>query len=315
MRRDARSLWIALAITAAFLVVEVVGGLVSGSVALLADAGHMATDVAALALALFALRVGEREPTPHKTYGYRRTEILAALANGVALVVVCAMVAVDAIGRIASPPEVDGGLMLGVAVAGLLANLASAAVLHGGHRHSLNMRGAFLHVLGDALGSLGVIVAALLLMAFGWRLADPVAALLITALILVAAWRLVRESLDILMEAAPGHVDMEALGRAMRAVAGVVDVHDLHVWTLTSGYHAISAHVDVEADAHTPSVLRALQEIAQERFDLHHATFQLESREGGQPADPCAACAGAPAPASLSGSPRAAAAGAPPGRH
>lgn len=305
MNRDARRLRIALAITAAFLVIEIVGGIVSGSVALLADAGHMATDVAALALSLFALRVGEREPTAQKTYGYRRTEILAALANGVALVAVCALVAVDAVRRLASPPEVDSRLMLGVAVAGLLANLASAAVLHGGHRHSLNVRGAFLHVVGDALGSLGVIVAALLLMAFGWRLADPIAALLITALILVAAWRLVRESLDILMEAAPGHVDMDALVREIRTVEGVVDVHDLHVWTLTSGYHAISAHVDVAADAHTPGVLRALQTLSQERFGLHHATFQLESREGEGTNEACAACGSASAVGAVDGSARA----------
>lgn len=294
MSRDARALRTALAITTVFLGIEIAGGLASGSVALLADAGHMATDVAALALSLFALRVGEREPTASKTYGYRRTEILAALANGLVLVGVSGLVAVDAVGRLMEPPTVRSGLMLAVAVAGLLANLASAFVLHRGHSHSLNMRGAFLHVAGDALGSVGAIVAAVLLMAFGWQLADPVAALLITALILVSAWRLVRESLDVLMEAVPGHVDMAALGREMRAVAGVVDVHDLHVWTLTSGYHAISAHVDVDEDVHTRSVLRALQRLAQERFDLDHTTFQLETREHPHAAEPCAAC---PAPA------------------
>ncbi len=290
MSRDARALRTALAITAVFLGVEIVGGLVSGSVALLADAGHMATDVAALALALFALSVGERVPTASKTYGYRRTEILAALANGVVLAGVSVVVAVDAIGRLAEPPAVRSGLMLGVAVVGLLANLASAVVLHRGHSHSLNVRGAFLHVVGDALGSLGAIVAAVLLMVFGWQLADPIAALLITVLILVSAWRLVSESLDILMEAAPGHVDMAALGREMRAVPGVVDVHDLHVWTLTSGYHAISAHVDVDDGAHATSVLLALQSLSQQRFDLEHTTFQLEPRACASVAEPCAAC-------------------------
>lgn len=295
MRRDANGLRTALVITSVFLIVEVAGGLVSGSVALLADAGHMATDVAALALALFALRVAEREPTASKTYGYRRTEILAALANGLVLVGVSVLVAIDAIGRLVRPPEVRGGLMLAVAVAGLLANLVSAAVLHAGHRHSLNVRGAFLHVVGDALGSLGAIVAAALLMAFGWELADPIAAILITVLILVSAWRLVRESLDVLMEAAPGHVDMAALVREMRAVPGIVDVHDLHVWTLTSGYHAISAHVDVDAASHAPSVLRALQQLAQERFDLDHTTFQLEVRDTNRSSEPCAACPPSPA--------------------
>lgn len=298
MSRDARGLRTALVITATFLGVELAGGLLSGSVALLADAGHMATDVAALALALFALRVAGREPTASKTYGYRRTEILAALANGLVLVAISVMVAIDAVGRIVQPPQVRGELMLVVAVAGLLANLASAVVLHAGHRHSLNVRGAFLHVVGDALGSVGAIVAAVLLMAFGWTLADPIAALLITVLILVSAWRLVKESLDVLMEAAPGHVDMAALGREMRAVAGVVDVHDLHVWTLTSGYHAISAHVDVDETAHVQSVLRALQGLAQERFDLDHTTFQLEPRGATHEAEPCAACPAPPAPSS-----------------
>ena len=290
--QDGRALRIALFLTTAFLAVEVVGGLLSGSVALLADAGHMATDVAALALALFALRVASRGPTESKTYGYRRTEILAALANGLVLVGVSVAVAVDAIERLFAPPPVRTELMLGVAVAGLFANLASAFVLHRshGHSHSLNVRGAFLHVVGDALGSLGAIVAALAMMFFGWGMADPIAALAITALILVSAWRLVRESVDVLMESAPEHVDMQALVVGIRAVPGVLDVHDLHVWTLTSGYHAISAHVEVEDDAHVPGVLKALQALAREDFDLAHTTFQLEPRESERAAEPCAAC-------------------------
>jgi cobalt-zinc-cadmium efflux system protein len=291
---DARALRFALGLTAVFLAVEVVGGLLSGSVALLADAGHMATDVAALGLSLFALRVAEREPTETKTYGYRRTEILAALANGVVLVGVSVFIAIEAVQRLMAPPEVRDGLMLAVAVAGLLANLASAAVLHRSHRHSLNVRGAFLHVIGDALGSLGAIVAALAMMLFGWQLADPVAALVITALILVSSWSLVKESVDVLMEAAPGHVDMVALGQEIRSVAGVLDVHDLHVWTLTSGYHAISAHVEVDDVAHVPTVLKALQTLSQEHFDLAHTTFQLEPRREAE-AEPCPSCSPAPA--------------------
>lgn len=294
MSADIRPLRIALAITTVFLGVEVVGGYLSGSVALLADAGHMATDVAALALALFAIRVASRDPTPTKTYGYRRTEILAALANGLVLVGVSVAVGVDALQRMMSPPPVRSGLMLGVAAAGLAANLASAWVLHRGHRghghaQSLNMRGALLHVLGDALGSLGAIVAALLVMAFGWTIADPVAALVITALILVSSWRLVRESVDVLMEATPGHVDMTALTGGIRAVPGVLAVHDLHVWTLTSGFHAISAHVEVGESADAPTVLDALQRLARERFDLAHTTFQLESPDDAR-AERCASC-------------------------
>jgi cobalt-zinc-cadmium efflux system protein len=189
--------------------------------------------------------------------------------------------------------------MLGVAVAGLTANLASAFVLHRshGHGHSLNLRGAFLHVVGDALGSLGAIVAALAMMFFGWSMADPIAALLITGLILVSAWRLVRESVDVLMEAAPEHVDMAVLAREIRAVPGVIDVHDLHVWTLTSGYHAISAHVEVGALTAAPGVLRALQSLARERFDLAHTTFQVEAREESAGAEACEACLPAPLPA------------------
>lgn len=297
MSDGARALRTALGITAAFLVVEVVGGILSGSVALLADAGHMATDVAALGLALFALSIATREPTSSKTYGYRRTEILAALANGLVLVGVSVAVGVDAVDRMFDPPPVRSGLMLAVAVAGLVANLASAAVLHRSHRHSLNLRGAFLHVLGDALGSVGAIGAALAMMFFGWQLADPIAAILITGLILVSAWRLVKESVDVLMEAAPGHVDMEALGREIRAVPGVLDVHDLHVWTLTSGYHAISAHVDVREDAPASTVLRALQGLARARFDLTHTTFQLEPPVEVHEAEPCDACPPAVPPA------------------
>lgn len=299
MRGDTRALQIALAITAVFLAVEAVGGYISGSVALLADAGHMATDVAALALSLFAIRVAGRNPTPNKTYGYRRTEILAALANGLLLVGVSVAIAVDSIQRLMGPPEVASDVMLGVAIAGLAANLVSAWVLHrshgeaDGHDHgqSLNMRGALLHVMGDALGSVGAIVAAILMMTLGWGLADPIAALLITGLILVSSWRLVRESVDVLMEAAPGHVDMEALTGEIRAVPGVLDVHDLHVWTLTSGFHAISAHVEVDDDVRANTVLDALQKLSRERFSLGHTTFQLEPRVvGGTGAEPCESC-------------------------
>lgn len=293
MRGDERSLRLALAITGVFLAVEVAGGILSGSVALLADAGHMATDLAALALALFAIRVGTREPTPSKTYGYRRTEILAALANGVLLVVVSVGIAWDALQRMWAPPAVKGDLMLAVATAGLVANVGVAWILHRGHGHAhenLNLRGAFLHVLGDALGSAGAIVAALSIRFFDWRLADPIVALAITALILFSAWRLVRESVDVLMEAAPGHVDVEALGRAIRALPGVTDLHDLHVWTLTSGYHAISAHVGVHHGIDSTLTLRALEQVAKEEFQLHHTTFQLEPRDPLLEIEPCPDC-------------------------
>jgi len=256
----------------------VVGGIASGSLALLADAGHLATDLVSLALALFALHLAEREPTASKTFGYRRTEILAALANGTALGVVAVFIALEAVGRLGSPPDVRSGLMLAVAAAGLVANLYAGALLFRGREHSLNLRGAFLHVLSDALGSLGAIAAGLAIQLFGWRLADPIVALAISALILLSAWRLVRESVDVLMEATPGHVELGELERAIRGVAGVLGVHDLHVWTLTSGYHAMSAHVDVRADVDAHAVLHTLSDLAKRRFDIEHTTFQLEEQ-------------------------------------
>jgi cobalt-zinc-cadmium efflux system protein len=259
-----------------FLIVEIIGGLLSGSLALLADAGHMATDAAALLLALFAMRIAERAPTLAKTYGYQRTEILAALANGVGLVLIALYVSYEAVLRIAEPRDVEGGLMLAVAVAGLAANLACAWVLHAGRKSSLNVRGAFLHVMGDALGSLGAITAAVLIRVYGWTLADSLVAIGIAVLILFAAWQLVRESVDVLMESVPRHVDMADFERAIREVPGVLDVHDLHVWTLTSGYHAMSAHVDVREDADGNILLHALAQLAKQRFSIEHTTFQLE---------------------------------------
>jgi cobalt-zinc-cadmium efflux system protein len=275
-RNNARSLKLAVAITFVFVVVELIGGLISGSLALVADAGHMVSDLAALLLALFALHIAERQATVHKTYGYVRTEILAALANGVALLLVCIYVISEAVGRLLDPPEVQTELMLGVAVLGLLANLAAAFVLFRGRGDSLNMRGAFLHVVGDTLGSVGAIVAALVMSLFGWDWADGVAAIAIAGLILISAWGLLRESVEILMESTPKHVDLPELGAAIRKVDGVVDIHDLHVWTLTSGYFALSAHVDVRSDSNVSQVLKALEQLAQEAFNISHTTFQLE---------------------------------------
>jgi cobalt-zinc-cadmium efflux system protein len=275
---DRRALRAAFGITALFLVVEVVGGFLAGSLALLADAGHMATDLASLGLALFALRLAAREPTPEKTFGWRRTEILAALANGTALGATAVFIAIEAIGRLREPPAVAGGLMLTVAVLGLVANLIAAAVLFRGRASSLNLRAAFLHVATDALGSAAAIVAALGVALFGWRLADPLVALALSGLVLVSAWRLVRESVDVLMEATPGHVDLRELEGAMLAVPSVRGVHDLHVWTLTSGYHAMSAHVEIAADADDHAVVHLLQDLAARRFTIAHTTFQLERR-------------------------------------
>ena len=273
---DQRALSIALGITLSFVAFEIIGGLLSGSLALLADAGHMATDAAGLAIALVAVRLAGRRPTYAKTFGHQRAEILAALANGVVLAVVSVYVVVEAVGRIGAPTEVHGHLMGIVATIGLLANLVAAWVLSRGRDRSLNLRGAFLHVVGDALGSVGAIVAAVVIAWTGWMLADPLVAMAIAVLILVSAWRLVREALDVLMESTPEHIDLDELLASIREVAGVVDVHDLHVWTLTSGYHALSAHVDVAPGADGHAVLHILSDLAARRFDIAHTTFQLE---------------------------------------
>ncbi len=278
-RKNASSLRLAIAITFVFVVVELIGGLISGSLALVADAGHMVSDLAALLLALFALNIAERQATVHKTYGYVRTEILAALANGVALLLVCIYVISEAVGRLLNPPDVQTELMLGVAVLGLLANLAAAFVLFRGRDDSLNMRGAFLHVVGDTLGSVGAIVAALVMNLFGWNWADGVAAIAIAGLILISAWGLLRESVEVLMEGTPKHIDLPELGAAIKKVDGVVDIHDLHAWTLTSGYYALSAHVDIRSDSNGSQVLAALEQLAQEAFGISHTTFQLEPAE------------------------------------
>jgi cobalt-zinc-cadmium efflux system protein len=291
--RDRRALRLALAITGAFRVIEAVGGLVSGSLALLADAGHMATDLAGLGLALFALHLAERSPTPGKTYGWQRTEILAALANGTVLCVIAVWIAVEAVRRFAAPPAIATGPMLAVAAAGLVANLLAAGVLRGSSHGSLNLHAAFLHVLTDALGSIGAILAALAILLFDWRVADPLVAVAIAALVLASAWRLLRASVDVLMEGTPEHVDLGVLARAMREVPGVLDVHDVHVWTLTSGYHAMTAHVEVSGGSDGNAVLHELVEIARQRFEIDHTTFQLELRAGDEAASPgCAAEAG-----------------------
>jgi len=272
---DRRALGIALGITLAFLGVEIAGGLVAGSLALLADAGHMATDAASLALALVATHLAGRDATAARSFGLLRAEILAALANGIVLGVVSVFVVIEAVGRIGEAAPVRGDLMFWVAALGLAANAAAAVVLARGRARNLNLRSAFLHVAGDALGSIGTMAAAAAILAFGWSWADPAVAIAIAALILISAWRVVRESLDVLMEGTPAHVDVDELVAAIRAVAGVADVHDLHVWTLTSGYHALSAHVDLGPGADPHAVLVRLQDLAR-RFEVSHTTFQLE---------------------------------------
>jgi cobalt-zinc-cadmium efflux system protein len=266
--------WV-LGLTAAFMVAELVGGLLSGSLALLADAGHMFTDVAALALSLLAMAWARRPTTPERTYGWVRLEILAALVNGATLLLIAGWVIVEAVGRLREPVAVDAPLMLGVAAAGLVANAVGLLLLHGHSRHDLNVRGAYLHVLGDLLGSVGALTAGVVIALTGWSAADPIASIAIALLILASAGRLVREAADVLLEAAPRHVDVERVLQDLGAIPGLADVHDLHVWTLTSGFIALSGHgVLAEPGAHG----RVLDDVRRRaaRHGIGHVTFQLE---------------------------------------
>jgi cobalt-zinc-cadmium efflux system protein len=276
LRADRKALALALALVACFMVVEVVVGVLADSLAVLADAGHMLSDAASLILALFAAWLAARPPTPQRSFGYRRAEILAALANGVLLVVVAIWIFVEAVRRLSDPPDVVGGWVLVVGVIGLAVNLAAAGVLRRPGSRSLNVRGALLHVLADLLGSVGVIVAGLVILTMGWELADPLVALLIAVLVLASAWRLLGESVGILLETTPRGMTAEDVGRAILAVPSVVQVHDLHVWTITSGFPALSAHVLVDPGADCHAIRRQIEAVLRERFDLEHTTLQVD---------------------------------------
>ena len=269
---------IALVITLTFMVVEIVGGLMTQSLALLADAGHMATDAAALALALAAAWLARRPPTPSRSFGLYRAEVLAALINAGTLVAISLYIFKEAFSRLGDPPTVSTGPMLAVAVLGLLANAVSAWVLMrgGGHVHNLNTRAAFLHVIGDMLGSVGAIAAAVIMMMTGWYIVDPILSAGIGALILWSSWRLMRESVDVLLESAPSRIDVPALEAEMASVPGVSDIHDLHVWTLTSGVVALSSHVEITDGQGWHEVLDALVLLLHEKFGIHHMTLQPE---------------------------------------
>jgi cation diffusion facilitator family transporter len=272
---------VVLGLTVVVLVAEVVGAVVSGSLALVADAGHMATDALGIGLALGAVTLAQRPPRGRRTFGWQRVEILAAVANGLLLLLVAVYVLVEAIRRIGQPPEIGSGLMLVVASVGLVVNLGSLAVLHRGRDVSLNVRGAYLEVLADALGSVAVIVAAVVITTTGWTPADIVASAVIGCLVVPRAWHLLREALDVLLETAPRGVDLDEVRSHILGVDGVLDVHDLHAWTITSGLPVLSAHVVVTDEAlaagHGGRVLDALCSCLGEHFDLEHCTFQLEA--------------------------------------
>lgn len=276
-RHKSRLQW-ALGLTASFVGVEVVGGLLTGSLALLADAAHMLTDVAGLALALLAIRFAERPATPQKTYGYVRMEVLSALANATVLLLLTVYILYEAWQRFRDPPEILSGPMLAVAVAGLVVNLISMKLLMAGASESLNVKGAYFEALGDMLGSLGVIVAALIVMFTGWTLADPVVGAGIGLFIVPRTWMLLKQVVHILMEGTPPEVDLALLEKKLLEIDGVTAVHDLHVWTITSGLDAMSCHLVVADMARSRDTLAAACEAMKSGFGLTHTTIQVEDQ-------------------------------------
>ena len=274
-----RRLSMVLGLTALYLVAEAVGGWVTGSLALLADAGHMLADVAALTLALVAVWFSSRPATPSKTFGYYRLEILAALINGVALVLISLLIIYEAYDRWAEPQPVQSGAMMLIATGGLLVNLLCAYLLHGHHEEDLNVRGAWLHVMGDALGSIGAIIAGALMFFYGWYAADPLFSAIISLLIVWSSWNLIRESTNVLLEGTPAHINLRAVEAAILETEGVEDVHDLHVWTITSGREALSAHVIYANAISPPELLSQLRNKLHDRFGVDHLTIQMETPE------------------------------------
>ena len=271
-----RALTVVLVMTAGFTVAEVVGGLLTGSLALLADAGHMISDNLSLGLALLAVWLAGRPETPEKSFGYKRAEILAALANGVTLVAISIWIFIEAYSRLREPPEILGGPMLAIATLGLLVNAAGAIVLSRSGSENLNTQGAMRHVVADALGSIGVIIAALVIILTGWRYADPLVSVVIGALILASSWSLLRDSTNILLEATPRDMNAEAVGRRMAGAAGVAEVHDLHIWTITSGFPALSAHVLVGQNEDCHARRRELEDLLAREYGISHTTLQVD---------------------------------------
>ena len=275
-KADRRALTLVLALTTAFLVAEVVGGLLTGSLALLADAGHMASDSAAIGVSLFAFWLSQRPATPNRSFGYRRAEILAVRFNGMTLVAISVWIFGEAFRRFQEPPEVLGGWMMIVAVLGLLVNLAGATILARSGGESLNLKGALRHVIADVFGSVGAIVASLIIILTGWVYADPIISALIGVLVLGSSWTLLRDSVNILLEQAPRSLDVERVGSEMVGVEGVEEVHDLHVWEITSGFPALAAHVLVGRDRDCHDRRRELEKVLYRKFGIEHTTLQMD---------------------------------------
>jgi cobalt-zinc-cadmium efflux system protein len=271
-----RRLWIALGINAGLLVAEAVGGILTGSLALLADAGHLLSDVGSIVLALIAARLASLPAAGQRTFGYQRSEVLAALVNGLLLVAVSVAVAVAALGRLSDPPAIEGAGVLALGVLGLAGNLAATLVLARGQRQDINLEGALRHSAADALGSLGVVFAGGFVLLGGSDIVDPIVGLLIAVLVLASSWRLIKEPFDVLMEAAPADLEVDGIGAEICREQGVRSVHDLHVWTVTAGFGALAAHVVVARDCDRDLVRRRLELTLAERFGIEHTTLQME---------------------------------------
>ena len=271
-------MWVALAVNVAMLLAEVVGGVLTGSLAVLADAGHVLSDVGAIGLALFAAALAARPASGRMTFGYQRSEILAALVNGLLLVAVAIVIGYAAIGRLGDPPSIDGGGVLGLGLLGLAGNVAATMALARGERADVNLEGVLRHSAADALGSIGVILAGVVVLAGGSDVVDPIVSLAISILILLSSWRLIKEPLDVLMEAAPAGLDVDAAGAEICAEENVLSVHDLHIWTVTSGFGALAAHVVVAADCDRDLVRARIELLLRERFGIDHTTLQMEEQ-------------------------------------
>jgi cobalt-zinc-cadmium efflux system protein len=269
-------MWIALAINTALLLAEVVGGIVTGSLAVLADAGHLLSDVGSIVLALIAARLASLPARGQRTFGYQRSEVLAALVNGLLLVVVSVAIAWAAIGRLSDPPSIDGAGVLALGALGLAGNLAATWVLARGQREDINLEGVLRHSVADALGSFGVVLAGGFVLLGGSDIVDPIVGLLIAALVLASSWRLIKEPFEVLMESAPADLDVDAMGAVICTEDGVRSVHDLHVWTVTAGFGALSAHVVVAHGSDRDLICRRLELALAERFGIEHTTLQME---------------------------------------
>ncbi|PWW27878.1 cobalt-zinc-cadmium efflux system protein [Cytobacillus oceanisediminis] len=269
---------------ASFMVVEVIGGILTNSLALLSDAGHMLSDAAALGLSFLAIKMGEKKATNSKTFGYKRFEIIAASINGITLLLISFYIFFEAYHRILEPPAVQSFGMLVISSIGLLVNIAAAFILMKGDKdHNLNVRSAFLHVLGDLLGSVGAITAALLIYFFGWGIADPIASVIVAILILISGWRVVKESFHILMEGTPSHLNPEDIKKELLKVNHVKDVHDLHIWTITSGFPSLSCHLVIEHAGGHDAVLHEAQAVLHDEYGIEHSTIQVEGEKEGCP--------------------------------